>query len=512
MEYLLIPITHIRGLFIYSQIGFSYRYRVRCDDYWSNFFTFTTPPSHGDMSPVKIFILGDHGTRMEGMTTIKAMLEAHRQNSYDLVVHVGDLSYANGGFTEYIWDIWAEMVEPIAAQLPYMVTPGNHEILLSDSGGELGIPYMKRFTMPMEMQGSFSEYWYSWNYGQIHFVSVSSEHAHNISQQQWVADDLRSASLHRDKTPWFVMFGHHSIYTSNQRHGNQTELRKWLDPLLLTYDVDIAFWGHDHAYERSYPITNSAVVQTDYEDPKAPIHVTCGASGWDLHDCWQPDVAFSAFHTAHTWGYCTLHVKSPTVASVKFIDQNKVVIDSVHIKKNRIGRSLISDGIKEVNIPVSLVNYTTDRTEYVTSDATSSNTTMATTTDANVTTSRGVDQTRLIPTESNQPTNILSNNTQEVAYAATSLRHTINSTAIPFQVSTKPTTTQLVPDKTTVRSDSVPSKSLKLSVVVAISSVAGLLLISVVYYLARRRRKKGNKYELLPLQNLSPSGSSDSEN
>ena len=273
---------------------------------------------------------------MEGNRTVYSMLDAHNRIPYDMVIHLGDISYANGGYDEYIWDVWADMVEPLAAVLPYMVTPGNHEILLADSGGEVGIPYTKRFSMPMERDGSGSEYWYSWNYGQVHFVSVSSEHAQNISQQQWVETDLMTASERRHVTPWIVMFGHQSIYTSNQRHGNQSVLREWLDPLLLLYDVDILFWGHDHVYERTYPISNSTVYQTDYVDAKAPVHVTCGASGWDLHNCWQPDVMFSAYHNGNTWGYCALHVISPTTSEIQFVNsETNEVTDSFRLTKSR---------------------------------------------------------------------------------------------------------------------------------------------------------------------------------
>jgi hypothetical protein len=49
-------------------------------------------------------------------------------------------SYANG--KQKIWDRWGQLVQPLAAQVPWMVSPGNHEMHY------LGTPYLYRFAMP----------------------------------------------------------------------------------------------------------------------------------------------------------------------------------------------------------------------------------------------------------------------------------------------------------------------------------------------------------------------------
>jgi len=73
----------------------------------------------------------------------------------DLILHLGDLSYATGYESE--WDFFMGMIEPIAKRAPYMTMMGNHErdtrgsgnsIGGDDSGGECGIPTQHRFKMP----------------------------------------------------------------------------------------------------------------------------------------------------------------------------------------------------------------------------------------------------------------------------------------------------------------------------------------------------------------------------
>ena len=44
----------------------------------------------------------------------------------DLVLHPGDVSYADGDMPH--WDSFLSKVQRITSVVPYMVTPGNHEI------------------------------------------------------------------------------------------------------------------------------------------------------------------------------------------------------------------------------------------------------------------------------------------------------------------------------------------------------------------------------------------------
>ena len=50
--------------------------------------------------------------------------EVH-DNGVDLVLHVGDISYANG--VVKIWDTFMRYIEPYASRAPYMIGIGNHE-------------------------------------------------------------------------------------------------------------------------------------------------------------------------------------------------------------------------------------------------------------------------------------------------------------------------------------------------------------------------------------------------
>ena len=52
---------------------------------------------------------------------------------------------------------------------------------------------------------------------------------------------------------WKIAYFHHPLYSSGERHGSDTRLRKVLEPLFVNYNVSVVFAGHDHFYERIKP-------------------------------------------------------------------------------------------------------------------------------------------------------------------------------------------------------------------------------------------------------------------
>ena len=67
-------------------------------------------------------------------------------------------------------------------------------------------------------------------------------------QLVWFEKELKSSS-----EDWKIVFFHHPLYSSASRHGSDLQLRSRLEPLLVTYNVSVAFTGNDHAYERTKP-------------------------------------------------------------------------------------------------------------------------------------------------------------------------------------------------------------------------------------------------------------------
>jgi hypothetical protein len=57
--------------------------------------------------------------------------------------------------------------------------------------------------------------------------------------------------LAASKAAWKVCFFHHPLYTSGRYRSSSRLHRLILEPLFIRHDVDVAFSGHEHIYQRS---------------------------------------------------------------------------------------------------------------------------------------------------------------------------------------------------------------------------------------------------------------------
>ena len=87
------------------------------------------------------------------------------------------------------------------------------------------------------------------------------------------------------------MYGHRPTYCSglylNQCGEDAStmsmaaHLRRRMEPLFMKAKVDLAIWGHEHAYERIHPVANGTVLSRTTHDPPAPINLVLGMGGAD---------------------------------------------------------------------------------------------------------------------------------------------------------------------------------------------------------------------------------------
>ena len=61
---------------------------------------------------------------------------------------------------------------------------------------------------------------YSYDYGIVHFIMMSTEHDFRDGSRQykWLENDLKNVD--RKKTPWVVLGGHRPMYSSQELLGN----------------------------------------------------------------------------------------------------------------------------------------------------------------------------------------------------------------------------------------------------------------------------------------------------
>jgi len=318
----------------------------------------------------------------------------------DYVIHVGDMAYAFGNFTK--WNMWFERTQDISAYVPYMICAGNRD------EDEI---VAQRFFMPKDIpvngvtkSPSRQNFYYSFDYLWTHVtaISIKDDFSPGSEQYKWLQQDLERAHSRvlnpNDELKWIIVVGHTPMYSSSNGHtGGNKELKTAVEPLFLQYNVDLAIWGDDHVYERSYPMydeqadTSSLVFRTagdverssgqrgsDYSlnnnnnnnnnnnggaglgggtgipvfvNPQKTIHILAGTAGIGLDGWLSEDPPSWSAYREITHGHVKLAV-SRTTLKLQFIRmRNRSVADQFWISKPVEGRG----GSPTNNIGVLLV-------------------------------------------------------------------------------------------------------------------------------------------------------------
>jgi len=206
--------------------------------------------------------------------------EGFNGQQINFIIHNGDLSYGDG--RQDVSDTWNNLMSNIARYVPYMMTPGNHEMAITPL---LGIwEYPERYFMPNVSK----QLYYSFNYGLAHFVGLDGEGLEDEAyvdedQLEWLRNDLSVANSNRDEQPWIIVYLHRPLYCSSNNLPDcgifAEALRLWLEDIFMQYKVDLVLTSHRHNYERSWPLYRSKIFSRNYVSPAAPVYIVNGAGG-----------------------------------------------------------------------------------------------------------------------------------------------------------------------------------------------------------------------------------------
>ena len=331
--------------------GTMYQYKVQSSGVWSKGFEFNTPTCVGKEIPVAVGLIGDLGQTDNSSQTVQLLLDslnpAKSSVPVDQVWLIGDLSYADAAWEHlypgYVctpdrWDSWGRMVEPLTARVTLQVLAGNHEPEFVPKP-KVGVEYQAyKSRMKGPVGGSTDgPFFYSWESGNAHFISLNSYMPFNDTSDQykWLEADLKS--IDRERTPWVFAGTHAPWYNSNKHHQNEPEewgMKDAMEPLFHKHQVDVLFCGHVHAYERSHPVYNGTVT------PGAMLEINIGDGGNREvleEDDWLPtQPAWSAFrHNGFGHGIMqTLNSTHAVWTWHRIHTPEKVVSDTVTIVKN----------------------------------------------------------------------------------------------------------------------------------------------------------------------------------
>jgi len=230
-------------------------------------YTFTTPPTAGTVIDTRIWVLGDAGTANANAAAVRdAFYNFTGARTPNLVLELGDNAYNSGLDTEFQAAVF-DMYPTTLRKVPFWSCLGNHETNQATAFVDT-YPYFDIYTLPTAGEAggvaSGTEHYYSFDYGNIHFIALDSMTANRSVDDPntpgvnedgpmaaWLRTDLQSTTA-----TWIICFFHHPAYTKGS-HNSDTEtelmqMRQNFLPILEAGGVDLVLAGHSHIYERSY--------------------------------------------------------------------------------------------------------------------------------------------------------------------------------------------------------------------------------------------------------------------
>lgn len=333
---------------------------------------FKTHPTVGSSQPFTFWALGDAGTATNEQRAVRdAYYNYIGSNVTDGILFLGDNAYNDGTDLEYqsaLFNIYDQSLKNSVA----WSTLGNHDGYTADSNSQTG-PYYDLFTFPKNAESggvaSGTEAYYSFDYGNIHFIvleSYETDRSVGGTMYNWALSDITNTTQE-----WIVAIWHHPPYTKGS-HNSDTEIelvqmRQNFLPMLETNGVDLVLSGHSHSYERSYFLNghygtsdtfdsgtmtigasgdgdgkldgNGAYVKGT-SSPEGAVYITAGSSGKISGGSLNHNAMYASLNQL---GSCILEVNGSTL-NLKFITNTGTITDYFTIQKGCTQGASCDDG------------------------------------------------------------------------------------------------------------------------------------------------------------------------
>ncbi len=205
--------------------------------------------------------------------------------SLDPLFHLfnGDLCYANVSDAPVAtWASFFTNNARSAANRPWMPAAGNHENEVGN-GPQGYLSYQTRFELPDNHSSDFRGNWYAFTVGSIRVISLNNDDvclqdgafsayrrdhiATYVSngdnpyimgyssgeQREFLERELARARLSED-IDWIIVCMHQVSMSSAHFNGADLGIRQQWLPLFDKYGVDLVLTGHEHHFERTFPV------------------------------------------------------------------------------------------------------------------------------------------------------------------------------------------------------------------------------------------------------------------
>lgn len=267
---------------------------------------FQTLPPVGAKQLYRIGVFGDCGSnntnQLNVRNSITSYLGANYMNAWILL---GDNAYANGTDQQYTSGFFNYYKDKFLKQNPLYPAPGNHDYdYPSGARTAHNNPYYSIFTMPAAGESggypSGTESYYSFDIGNIHFISLDSDGLHGPEgnkkkiyelpneQASWVIEDLE-ANTNKD---WVIAYWHHPPFTKGSHDSDDPakdndliQIRTNFIKILEDHGVDLILCGHSHVYERTKLLKGYYGTSSDFDEAVHALNTSSGQYDATTNSC-----------------------------------------------------------------------------------------------------------------------------------------------------------------------------------------------------------------------------------
>lgn len=288
---------------------------------------FKTNPVVGTSGDYRFWVIGDSGMGNDDQRNVRdGFLTTNQGQHIDGWIMLGDNAYGSGiddGTQSHYQDgVFENMYEPILQNTVLWPALGNHDynnhIPFSPSPA-----YFDIFSLPVNAEAggvpSGTEKYYSYNYGNIHFIVLDSydeDRSASGPMATWMVADLQ-----QNTAEWTIAYWHHPPYTKGSHNsdnwnfldGELVEMRENILPILEQYGVDLVLNGHSHCYERSFLLDS----HYGYSDELTASMILDNGSGGGVNgDCpYQKTTTLTKAHQGTVYAVVGCSSKLSDVAS-----------------------------------------------------------------------------------------------------------------------------------------------------------------------------------------------------
>jgi len=247
---------------------------------------------------------------------------------FDFAVETGDTVWA-GASLKAIGKWWPDFFRiegNLTKSKVVMHTLGNHEC---QEGSYMYWVDFYKGAFPTNGIADSNGRTYSFDYGNVHFVCLATSQVDVINglQTNWLIADLTAAKANPN-IKWIFVYFHAPMFT-NSGHSNRTDCIKEWGPVFDRFGVNAVFQGHNHVYERSYPLTayydtsGASPVWTGkvMPDGEGTVYITNGMGGAEFNNSFASPLI-------PVWFGAT-NLNTTVVASLTIDGDDRVIVDAI---------------------------------------------------------------------------------------------------------------------------------------------------------------------------------------